>query len=325
MPLSVSQPVRCAQCGELNSPYAEVCIICRGPLAPRQLQSVLPSNSPAANRSPMLSESESSTMPARSTMKPVVAWLSAMLVFVLIAGGLTAARVIATPGLVNALRGKLTTAPSSPGVSALPATAPLDRELVMAVSKNDVESVRRLLDQGANPATASSKSAVPVLCMAANRGSLPVVQLLVDRGCDVNIKMSDRIHKGDLVGGFTALHFAGMKGHEDVIQYLLSNGADVTKQTTDGDTPLGTAAILGTPGAVRLLIDAGSDVNHKTNDGMTPLLGAAQQGKTENVRVLLEKGADINLRGPFGDSALFHAEKANHPDTAQVLRDAGVF
>ncbi len=46
--------------------------------------------------------------------------------------------------------------------------------------------------------------------------------------------------------------------------------------------------------AVKELVEKGADVSKATNNGYTPLYMASQQGHEEVVRVLVEKGADIN-------------------------------
>ena len=37
--------------------------------------------------------------------------------------------------------------------------------------------------------------------------------------------------------GWTALHWAALNGHKEVVQLLISNGADVNAKNSDGKTP----------------------------------------------------------------------------------------
>jgi ankyrin repeat protein len=54
------------------------------------------------------------------------------------------------------------------------------------------------------------------LHIAAGRGDLHAVKLLVEAGMDVNLR-------GDL--GNTSLHYARKHAHDDVVQFLISHGA----------------------------------------------------------------------------------------------------
>jgi ankyrin repeat protein len=198
----------------------------------------------------------------------------------------------------------------------------LEQELVMAVSKGDYNRASQLLEQGVR-VMATSKSGIPAFVIAANRGNIPLVQLFLDKGCDVNLQMPDLPALGKKNIRWSALHFVAAKGDEDVLKLLLAKGANVHLQAADGSTALNNAATMGRTGAARLLIEAGADVNHKTRDGLNPLLIAADRGHTECVQLLLEKGADVNIKGSFGDSALYHAEQGGHQQIVQMLRDAG--
>ena len=198
----------------------------------------------------------------------------------------------------------------------------MEQELLNAVSKDDYNRASQLLDQGVR-VSATSKNGIPAFVIAAHRGNIALVQLFLDKGCDVNLQMPDLPALGKRNIRWSALHFVAGKGHEGVLKLLLAKGANVHLQAADGSIALNNAATMGRAGAARLLIEAGADVNHKTREGLTPLLIAADQGHTECIQLLLEKGADVHLKGPFGNSALYHAEQKGHQQIAQMLRDAG--
>jgi ankyrin repeat protein len=67
-----------------------------------------------------------------------------------------------------------------------------------------------------------------LLHIAAQRGDVATVQLLIRAGVDVN-------QLGDM--GCTALHYARMKGHDDVAALLLVNGASETLLNQFGKPP----------------------------------------------------------------------------------------
>jgi ankyrin repeat protein len=86
--------------------------------------------------------------------------------------------------------------------------------LQRAAWQGEVEMVAAMLDRGVSP-DAGSSTHPPPLVLAAERGAIGVVRLLVERGADVNVSFQ----------GWTALRAARRRSHTDVIAYLGANGA----------------------------------------------------------------------------------------------------
>ena len=83
-----------------------------------------------------------------------------------------------------------------------------------------------------------------------------MVKLLIDNGSDM----------GD------SLSLAVMRGHKEIVQLLIANGADVNvKGYAIIGTPLHSAVFHSRKEIAELLISKGADVNAKRNDGDTPL------------------------------------------------------
>ena len=74
--------------------------------------------------------------------------------------------------------------------------------------------IEAMLDAGVNP-NAGSDTHPPPVVLAAERGHLPAVTLLVNRGADVNTQFQ----------GWTAIRAARTRGHRPVIDYLQAHGA----------------------------------------------------------------------------------------------------
>ncbi|KAL6826777.1 ankyrin repeat-containing domain protein [Trichoderma sp. SZMC 28015] len=147
---------------------------------------------------------------------------------------------------------------------------------------------------------------------AAIWGELAIIQQLVDRGVDINARMSD---------GETALFPAIAGGHIDFIRLLVERGADITA-TYDGLTPLIFAIRIGNMDIVRLLVELGVDIT-ATYDGLTPLLFAIMIGNMDIVRLLVELGADINTRWEDDLTPLFMSTELGYSDNIQSLIDLG--
>ena len=154
--------------------------------------------------------------------------------------------------------------------------------------------------------------------VAARRGYVPVVELLIAAGADVN-KISS--------SGITPLFYAIVWGHADVVARLLAAGANVHKTCTDGAIPpLSIAAAEGHVDIVEMLLASGADVNQANQTfalGSTPLCTAAHFGHVDVVGRLIAAGADVKKARSDGTTALSAAREGGHTDVAQMLRAAG--
>ncbi len=117
---------------------------------------------------------------------------------------------------------------------------------------------------------------------AAAVGDIEAVKQHLADGMDVNAKEGE-------IGG-TPLHFAAWKGHNEIAELLIANGADVNVKTFKGGTPLFYAAANGHKEIAELLIAAGADVNAKDILGKTPLDWTESQGHKETADLLRKHG-----------------------------------
>lgn len=92
------------------------------------------------------------------------------------------------------------------------------------------------------------------------------------------------------------LHFAAGYNRISVVEFLLKNGADVSKADKGGLFPLHNAASYGHYEVTELLIKYGANVNVSDLWKFTPLHEAAAKGKYDIVKLLLKHGADSNKK-----------------------------
>jgi hypothetical protein len=115
--------------------------------------------------------------------------------------------------------------------------------------------------------------------------------------------------------GVPLLHIAARNGNHDVLQYLVSAGAQLDLQADDrGTSALIDAAMAKKHGLVKDLVAAGADLNIKSKDGQTALILAVGSSEKEIVEMLLKAGADPDISDSLGVSArnyaaLFHKEE----------------
>jgi ankyrin repeat protein len=116
-----------------------------------------------------------------------------------------------------------------------------------AAKAADLPAMALLLERGADPTLGPTRSGINPLMAAAGLGTneadstgrskteaqaIEAIQLLIDRGLDVNAQAND---------GQTALHGAAMQGYDEVIKFLAGKGARLDTKDKDGFTPLDVA------------------------------------------------------------------------------------
>ncbi len=153
---------------------------------------------------------------------------------------------------------------------------------------------------------------------AAGDGDLDRVKALVKNRPDL-VFSKDTAHDT----GWTPLHWAALKGHKDVAEFLLANNAEVDGRDKYGHTPLHSAANGGSKEVAVLLLAHGADVNAKADDGETPLHMAAFFGYKDVVEVLLSNKATINATDREGHTPLHLAVQQEHAVVAEFLRQHG--
>jgi len=112
----------------------------------------------------------------------------------------------------------------------------LDVDLLEYAFDGDLEAVKKLLEQSADPLAKDGRGNTP-LSEAAVQGQLEVVKCLLDWkapiGSDPNAAGSD---------GRTALHRACFQGHHEVAQLLLERGSDLRTKDRHGELPFDMAS-----------------------------------------------------------------------------------
>ncbi|XP_018427602.1 PREDICTED: ankyrin repeat domain-containing protein 6 isoform X4 [Nanorana parkeri] len=189
--------------------------------------------------------------------------------------------------------------------------AALSERLLVAAYKGQVDNVVQLINKGAKVAV--TKHGRTPLHLAAHKGHLNVVQILIKAGCELNIQ--DDGHQ-------TALHRASVVGHSDILAVLIQEGCALDRQDKDGNTALHEAAWHGFSQSVKLLVKAGANVLAKNKAGNTPLHLACQNGHSQSCRVLLLAGSRADLKNHAGDTCLHVAARYNHLSVIRILLSA---
>lgn len=157
------------------------------------------------------------------------------------------------------------------------------------------------------------------LFWAACGGSVSVVRLLIESGCEIN-----RLDKA----GHDALVIAVSLGHTDIARLLLEAGADLGL-IRSGQTPLAMAVEVGSAEVTQLLLDHGADYRLRLQNGDSMIHRAARRGHSEVVQVLLRPPFTEYSRGGLdfvnsdGQTPLGVAAAHGHAEVVEVLLAAG--
>jgi ankyrin repeat protein len=214
----------------------------------------------------------------------------------------------------------------------------------------DAAEVRRLIKAGADASLANSYGASP-MGLAAEVGNAEIIKLLLDAGADAESPNADgqtallavartgNVEAADLLvkhgakvdaretwGGQTALMWASARRHPQMMQFLISKGADVNARSIDRDyqrhvtaegrpknldsggfTPLLYAARENCLACVEVLVHNRADLDLPDPDGVSPLLVAILNANWDLAKQLILAGADVNQWDMFGEAPLFTA------------------
>lgn len=121
----------------------------------------------------------------------------------------------------------------------------------------------------------------------------------------------------------TVLGWAVSGDHSDCAALLLKKGADVNTKSFKGLPPLHVATYNNNSRMVKLLLANGANVNAKDPYQMTALMGAIYINSLKLVEILIESGSDVNAKNHLGQTTLFIAEDSGLTKIAQKLKASG--
>jgi ankyrin repeat protein len=151
---------------------------------------------------------------------------------------------------------------------------------------------------------------------ACRAGDMERVKQLLDGDGGVHVDKRDW-------QGMTALMWASIYGHTEVVRLLLDKGALLDEKDEDGRTALMRASDNSHTEVMRLLLDKGALLDEKDNGGRTALMWASDNGHTEVMRLLLDKGALLDEKDKRGRTALMRASDDSHTEVMRLLLDKG--
>ncbi|XP_046558936.1 golgin candidate 4-like isoform X2 [Haliotis rubra] len=151
------------------------------------------------------------------------------------------------------------------------------------------------------------------LLVACYHGNMAEVKRVLDLGqVDINCRGW---------WSWTPVMWAAWRGQREVVELLLSRGADVSLVDDLGNHILHLACVEGDVGTVELILSLdGVDVNCRGGRwSRTPVMWAAEEGHREVVELLLSRGADVSLVDDLGNNILHWACMGDDVGTVRLI------
>ena len=173
------------------------------------------------------------------------------------------------------------------------------------------ETLTAFINHGANIHAANKKGVTPLMG-AVWKGNIDAIKVLLTAGADR--KDCD-----------TCLHSAiRNKCGKEILQRVISHGADVNAKNEHGVTALGVACQMGNKDAINELLKAGADPNIVDEAGETCLhITIRGRGSQKHLEALITQGADVNATNKNSVTALQVACQMKNEDAISVLLKAG--
>lgn len=187
--------------------------------------------------------------------------------------------------------------------------------IIELVSKNDIEAVKKALENGAKVNT-QDKSKRNLLLVATVNKQVAMAKLLVEYGADVNRQADNQD---------SAFLYAGASGQTELVKLYLAHGARFDVFNRYNGSALIPACERGHVETVRVLAHTKSyPIDHVNRLGWTALMEAVVLGDgskkfQEIIQILKNAGANIQIPDKNGVTALQHAKNNGFTEIVKIL------
>ena len=170
----------------------------------------------------------------------------------------------------------------------------------MVLALDDIEAMRRLIEQGAD-ANAIIGDQMTILRAAVAEERVEMIEFLLKNGAEPSLEKPGK-------NGWRPLHLACTGDALSCVSALLAAGVDVNAKTNDGTCALYFLAdhydLKRSASVAKDLLKCGAHPDEPTNLGHTPLLAAIFRNNRDLVKLLLRAGAEtVHRTFPLDHSA----------------------
>ncbi|XP_067653167.1 putative ankyrin repeat protein RF_0381 [Haliotis asinina] len=183
--------------------------------------------------------------------------------------------------------------------------------VMMAVGKGHQEVVKLLVGQGASVSLQDNRGN-NILHIACRGGHVEMVKYVLSQS------MADINSRGWKT--FTPVMVAAGKGRKEVVEFLVSKGADINTSNRAGKNILHLACRAENVELVKYILSKNmADINSRDKKQMTPILIAAMEGHEEVVQLLVNEGAKVSLRDKKANNILHLACRGGHVEVVKYI------
>ncbi|XP_051872428.1 protein phosphatase 1 regulatory subunit 16A [Pristis pectinata] len=177
--------------------------------------------------------------------------------------------------------------------------------LLEAASRNDVEEVRQLLQDGISP-DLYNEDGLTALHQCCIDDYKEIVKLLLETGADVNACDSEL---------WTPLHAAATCGHLHLVQQLVEHGADLLAVNADGNMPYDLCEDEVTLDCIENAMAQQGVTQEKIDESRM----ATERWMINDIRELVETQSDLNNQNELGTCLLHIAAANGYTEAAELL------
>lgn len=205
-----------------------------------------------------------------------------------------------------------------------------DHRLVTAIKQENMDLFINLLDKVDINAQSPSDGGLRPLHVAALKGNLQVIEILLQKGADIEGQDED---------GLTPIIYSAQSRSVTVLNFFIEKKANIFHMDKQQRNIFYWAASLGNVQMLQVLLQKAMDPNTKTLLGRTPLSKSAWNGNVEVLSFLLEiPGINLEIPDRHGRTALHNAvwgsvagregrkigeNTADSPECAKLLIEKG--
>ncbi len=184
----------------------------------------------------------------------------------------------------------------------------IDKELLVAASKNNEKKIYDLLRRGADVNVKTYEGVTPLM-FAVDYGNYQICIKLLENGADINI--SPPYNPPALMAAVSNNDF-------EITELLIINGANVNIENYNKKSPIHVAIDEQNYEIVDLLLFYGASPN-KTYNYSNPILQATQRKDTTLAKILIKYKANIDKKNDFGNYPLLVSVKKNDINFVKLL------
>jgi ankyrin repeat protein len=182
--------------------------------------------------------------------------------------------------------------------------------LMVAISNGHTKIVEYLLSKGANPNIKNHKNET-TLMLAAKSDKLNIYKLLINKGIVINARDNS---------GNTAMLWAAEECSPIIISFLQDNGADIYDVDKYGNTTLH-KSIKNRTSTIGFLMENGVDINKTNQEETLPLSYAVSKGNLKTIEYVVNKCSKLKIEPKITNNMILNAITDNRFEIFELLLD----